>query len=101
MFAWVIGHQAGKLASAISIPSGVQIPPGMEIKIGDKEAPKVGYAICVPDHCEALLPLDDTMIKSLSAVPTTEVTVRAVNGADANFTVTMKGFAQALADIGK
>ena len=60
MFTWVIGHQDGKLASAISVPSGVQIPPGMEIKIGDKESRKVGYSICVPDHCEALLPLEET-----------------------------------------
>ncbi len=101
IFTWVIGHQNDKLASAISVPSGVQIPPGMEIKIGDKEARKVGYSICVPDHCEALLPLEEAIVKSLSAAPTTEVTIRAVNGAEATFTVNMKGFAQALVDIGK
>ena len=101
VFTWVIGHQNDKLVSAISVPSGVQIPPGMEVKIGDKEARKIGYSICVPDHCEALLPLEDTVVKSLAAAQTTEVTVRAVNGADAKFTVNMKGFAQALADIGK
>lgn len=101
IFTWVIGHQEGKLASAISVPSGVQIPPGMEIKIGDKESRKVGYSICTPDHCEAMLPLEETLVKSLSVAPTTEITIRAVNGADAKFTVNMKGFAQALADIGK
>ncbi|MGO9421152.1 invasion associated locus B family protein [Roseiarcus sp.] len=101
VFTWVMGHQDGKLASAISVPSGIQIPPGMEIKIGDKEARKVGFSICMPDHCEALLPLEDTVVKSLSAAPTTEITVRAVNGADAKFTVNMKGFVQALADLGK
>ena len=101
VFTWVIGHQDGKLVSAISVPSGVQIPPGMEIKIGDKESRKVGYSACMPDHCEALLPLEDTVVKSLSAATTTEVTVRAVNGADAKFTVNMKGFAQALADLAK
>ena len=101
VFTWVIGHQEGKLASAISVPSGVQIPPGMEIQIGDKEVRKVGYSICMPDHCEALLPLEETVIKSLSVAPTTAITIRAVNGAEAKFTVNMKGFAQALADIGK
>ncbi len=101
VFTWVIGHQEGKLASAISVPSGVQIPPGVEIQIGDKEVRKVGYSICMPDHCEALLPLEETVIKSLSVAPTTAITIRAVNGAEAKFTVNMKGFAQALADIGK
>jgi invasion protein IalB len=101
VFTWLVGHQEGKLASAISVPTGVQIPPGMEIKIGDKEAVKIGYSICAPDHCEAMLPLEETAIKSLSASPTTEVTIRAINGAEAKFTVNMKGFVQALEDIGK
>jgi invasion protein IalB len=101
VFSWVIGHQNDKLASAISVPSGVQIPPGMQIKIGEKEARKIGYSICMPNHCEALLPLEETVVKSLTAASTTEVTIRQVNGADAKFTVNMKGFGQALADIGK
>jgi invasion protein IalB len=101
VFTWVIGHQEGKLMSAISVPTGVQIPVGMAIKIGDKEERKLGYSICMPDHCEALLPLEESAVKSLGAATTTEVTVRAVNGADVKFTVNMKGFAQALADLGK
>jgi invasion protein IalB len=101
VFTWVIGRQEGKLASAISVPPGVQIPPGVEIQIGDKEVRKIGYSICMPDHCEALLPLEETVVKSLSAAATTAITVHAVNGAEAKFTVNMKGFAQALADIGK
>ena len=87
--------------SAISVPSGVQIPPGVEVKIGDKETRKLGFSICQPDHCEALLPLEESVVKSLVAAPTTEVSVHAVNGAVAKFTVNMKGFAQAVADLGK
>ena len=98
VFTWVIGRQEGKLMSAISVPSGVQIPPGMEVKIGDKETRKLGYSICQPDHCEALLPLEESVVKSLAAAPTTEISIHAVNGAVAKFTVNMKGFAQALAD---
>ena len=101
VFTWVLGHQDTKLMSAISVPTGVQIPAGLELKIGDKEARKLGYSVCVPDHCEALLPLEDTIVKSLSAAPTTEITIRAVNGSDLKFSVNMKGFAQALADITK
>ncbi len=101
IFVWALGHQDGKLVSSISVPSGVQIPPGVEIKIGDKEARKVNFATCVPAQCQALLPLEETLVKSLSGVQTTDVTVRAVNGNDIKFTVNMKGFAQALADLGK
>ena len=101
VFTWVIGRQDGKLVSALSMPSGVLIPPGVQIKIGDKETRKLGYSLCQPDHCEALLPLDDQMVKSLDAATTTEVTIYAVNGAGAKFTVNMKRFTQALADLGK
>ena len=98
---WVLDREGGRLMSAISVPSGLQIPPGMEVRIGDKDTRKLLFSICQPDHCEALLPLDEPMVKSLSAAPTTEVSVRAVNGAVAKFTVNMKGFAQAVADLGK
>ena len=101
VFTWVLGRQDGKLMSAISVPSGLQIPPGMEVKIGDKEPRKLGFTICQPDHCEALLPLEDSVVKSLAGAATTEISVRAVNGAVVKFTVNMKGFTQALADLGK
>ncbi len=101
VFTWVIGHQEGRLVSALSMPSGVLIPPGVQIKIGDKETRKLGYSLCQPDHCEALLPLDDQTVKSLDAAATTEVTISAVNGAGAKFTVNMKGVTQAVADLGK
>jgi invasion protein IalB len=101
MFAWVIGHQDGKVASVFSVPSGVLIAPGVEVKIGDKETRKLGYSLCQPDHCEAILPLEEPMVKSLSAAPTVEVTISAVNGSEVKFTVNMKGFTQALADLGK
>ena len=101
VFTWVIGRQEGKLVSAISVPTGVQIPPGMEVKVGEKEPRKLAYSICQPDHCEAVLPLEEPALKSLSAAPTTEITIHAVNGAAAKFTVNMKGFVQAMADLGK
>jgi invasion protein IalB len=101
VFSWVLGRQDGKLASVFSVPSGVLIQPGLEVKIGDKETRKLVYSLCQPDHCESVLPLDDAMVKGLSAAPTTEVTIYLVNGASAKFTVNMKGFSQALVDLGK
>jgi len=101
VFSWVLGHQDGKLESVLSVPSGVLIQPGLEVKIGEKETRKLVYSLCQPDHCESVLPLDEMMVKGLSAASTTEVTIFAVNGSTAKFTVNMKGFAQAIADLGK
>jgi invasion protein IalB len=36
-FSWVLGHQDGKLESVFSVPSGVLIQPGVEVKISEKE----------------------------------------------------------------
>jgi invasion protein IalB len=101
VFTWVIGRQDGKLISAIAVPSGVQIPPGVELKIGDKETRKLNFSMCQLDHCEAVLPLEEMAMKSLSAATTSEITIRTVNGTEAKFTVNMKGFSQAVADLGK
>jgi invasion protein IalB len=101
IFTWVIGRQDEKLISALAMPSGDLIPPGVELKIGDKETRKLGYSLCQPDHCEALLPPEDPLVKSLDAAATAEVTVYSVDGAGVKFTVNMKGFTQALADLGK
>jgi invasion protein IalB len=101
VFSWVLGRQDGKLESVFSVPPGVLIPPGVEVKIGEKETRKLVYSLCQPDHCESVFPLDDVMVKSLSAASTTEVTIFLVNGAAAKFTVNMKGFTQAIADLGK
>jgi len=101
VFSWVLGRQDGKPASVLSVPSGVLIQPGVEVQIGDKETRKLVYSLCQPDHCESVLPLDEVMMKALSAAATTDVTISLVNGAAAKFTVNMKGFAQAIADLGK
>ncbi len=60
-------RQDGKLESVFSVPSGVLVQPGVEVKIGDKETRKLVYSLCQPDHCESVLPLDDVMVKGLSA----------------------------------
>jgi invasion protein IalB len=101
VFSWVLGRQDGKLESVFSVPSGVLIQSGVEVKIVEKETRKLVYSLCQPDHCESVLPLDDLMVKSLSFASATEVTIYAVNGTSAKFTVNMKGFTQALADLGK
>jgi invasion protein IalB len=101
VFSWVLGRQDGKLESVFSVLSGVLIQPGVEVKIGEKETRKLVYSLCQPDHCESVLPLDEVMVKGLSAASTAEVSIYLVNGATAKFTINMKGFSQALADLGK
>lgn len=101
VFTWIIGSQNGKLLSVLSMPAGVLIEPGVQISIGGKEVKKVGYSLCQPDHCEAVIPMDEAIIKDLSGAEITDVSVNAVNGNSVKFTVNMKGFKEALADVRK
>ena len=101
VFTWLMGVQDGKPISVLSMPSGVLIGPGVQVKIGAGEARKFNYALCQPDHCEAIVPLDEDIVKELKAAPTTEISVEAVGGSTVKFTANMKGFDQALAEVTK
>ncbi len=101
VFTWIMALQDGKPISILTMPSGVQIPPGAQLKAGDKDPRKAAFSICQPDHCEATLLMDEMLIKDLKAAATTEVSVVAANGNAVRFTVNMKGFAAAVADLGK
>lgn len=101
VFTWLIGNQDGKPISVLSMPPGVLIGPGVQISVGGKEVKKVSYSLCQTDHCEAVVPMDDAVIKDLSGAETSDVSVYAANGNGVKFTVNLKGFKQAIADIGK
>jgi invasion protein IalB len=101
VFTWLIGVQDGKAISMISVPPGIMIDPGVAVKIGAIEVSKYSYALCQPDYCVAIVPLDDAIVKQLTTAPTAEVSVVAVNGSTVKFTVNLYGFGQALAELTK
>lgn len=101
VFTWVIGQRDGKLLSALNVPTGVQIAPGVEVKTGAKDAKKHGFANCQPAQCEVVIPMDDAFIKDASASPTTDVSVVAIDGRTVKFSVNMKGFDKAVAELRK
>jgi invasion protein IalB len=101
VFTWLIGNSAGKLAAVLSMPPGVMIAPGVQLKIGDREAKTLPYTACLPDHCEAAVPMDEDTVKALSGAATAEVSVAATNGNTVAFKLNLKGFDQALADVRK
>jgi invasion protein IalB len=101
VFTWLMGIQDGKALSVVSIPPGILISPGVVIKVGAKEGVKFSYSLCQPDHCEAIVPLDEALQKELASSPTAEVSVVAVTGSTVKFTVNLAGFEQALAEVTK
>ena len=101
VFAWVVAMQDTKPTSVISVPSGVLIAPGVQMKIDDKEPKSFAFVACQPDHCESFIPLDEATVKTLVAATTAEFTVTASNGNTAKFTANVKGFEEALGLVKK
>ena len=51
----------------ITVPTGRMVPPGLMVKIGDKEARKIPYSFCTPRICAAELKLEDDLVADLKA----------------------------------
>lgn len=101
IFTWIIASQNNKPVSVLSMPTGVVIGPGIEVKIGAGSVTKYGYSLCAPDHCEAVIPMDVTVTREMKRAETTEATIVGLRGQGVKFTVNMKGFDQALAAVMK
>jgi invasion protein IalB len=101
VLAWIIGlNKEGVPTTVIRFPPGVSVAPGIELKFADKSR-KIPIATCEPSYCEATAPMDDAFIKDASAIVQAEAVVQASDGRAVNFTINMKGFAQALALVRK
>jgi invasion protein IalB len=101
VFTWIIGHQNSELVSVLSMPTGVKIGPGVEVKFGNQTARKYGYSLCAPNRCEAIIPMDATVVTEMKRAATTQVTIVGMSGQNAQFKVDMKGFERALAAVEK
>ena len=101
VFTWIVALQDGKPTSVVSAPSGVLIGPGVQMKVGDKDAKSYPFTLCQPDHCEAVIPLDEASIKALLAASSADFFVVAVNGASVKFSAALKGFDEAWPMIAK
>lgn len=100
VFAWIMGlNKDGVLATALRFLPGVQIAPGVELKFADKTPRKVPITSCEPGHCEASINMDDGFIREASALVQAEAVITATDGRQVNFTINMKGFAQAVAAV--
>lgn len=102
VFSWVIGLSSkdGAPTTVLRFLPGVMIAPGVELKFADKTR-KVPITSCEPSYCEATLAMDDAFVKDASAIVQGEAVIQASQGNQVNFTINMKGFAQALAAVRK
>lgn len=99
---WGVGYnKTGALVSVIRFPSGVQIPPGVVLRIPDKSSRKLPITVCEPTQCTAAAAMDDAFVQEVLVAPQVEAVVRSSDGREVTFKLEMKGFPQALAIVRK
>lgn len=97
---WAVGKdQSDKLTSVIQTPTGVQIEPGVGLKIGNGADRKLAYATCSPRQCDATLPADAAFVKEVTAGIEATATITLVDGRTAEFKFPLKGSAAALKQV--
>lgn len=102
LMAWLVGRDnRGALRTVIQTPTGVQIPKGLELKLGKATKRTLPFTACEPQRCEASVAIDEGMIKDATAASEVTATIYAVDGRAINFNLMIKGIDQVFAAIGK
>lgn len=94
---WLVAKDANnKLASAMQTPTGIQLANGVSLKLGAAAARKLAYVNCMPNHCEAVAPLDAAFLKEINAATEASATITLVDGRTAEFKFPLKGATEAI-----
>jgi invasion protein IalB len=97
---WRVQILADKSAlSAIVIPAGVTLPPGLTLGLSQEQPTNVPFRACSAQHCEVRFSMEPKLLESVSQ--RTDVSVKFVNqaGALVEFNVPMEGFLEAVNSI--
>jgi invasion protein IalB len=103
---WVIAHNdEGALLSLLQTPQidvGVLIAKGVALKIGDGKPHQFSYVMCNPQHCEATMPMDETVIREMiaGANGSAAITFWKTDGADVTINIqSIKGIDKAITAV--
>ena len=102
VFAWTIAVDNSKqMVTIMQTPTGVNIPPGVELRVGKAPPHKVPFASCDAGRCVATLPMDTALLKEMTTVPSAEAIIQGVQGNNVQFNIQMKGFDKAYAVLAR
>jgi invasion protein IalB len=98
VFAWTIAVDNSKqMVTIMQTPTGVIIPPGVELRVGKIPPHKIPFASCDTGRCVATLPMDANLLREMTTVPTAEAIIQGSQGNTLQFNIQMKGFDKAYA----
>jgi invasion protein IalB len=102
VFAWSIAVDNSKqMVTIMQTPTGVNIPPGVELRVGKVPPRKIPFASCDTGRCLATLPMDAALLREMAAVPSAEAIIQGSQGNTVQFNIQMKGFDKAYAVLSR
>jgi invasion protein IalB len=102
VFAWTIAIDNSKqMVTIMQTPTGVNIPPGVELKVGKVPPRKIPFASCDAGRCVATLPMDAALLREMTTVPSAEAVIQGSQGNTVQFNIQMKGFDKAYAVLSR
>jgi invasion protein IalB len=84
---------------ALTIPLGINLPPGVGFQIDDAQANTLPIETCVADGCHIVMTIDQGGRDSLVKSKLIKVSYQLVNGQKVTLPIELNGFGDALAQL--
>jgi invasion protein IalB len=102
VLSWMVAVEANKqMVTIMQTPTGVSIPPGVELRIGKLPPQRIPFASCDNGRCVATMPMDGALLHEMTVVPTAEAVIQGSQGNAVQFNIQLKGFDRAFAVLSK
>jgi invasion protein IalB len=102
VFTWTVAMDEHKqLVAVLQTPTGVVIPPGVELRVGKLPPQKIPFASCDSGRCIATATVDANLVREMATSPTAEAIVQGSQGNTVQFNIQMKGFDRAYAVLSR
>ena len=83
----------------ITLPLGVTLPQGIELKVDDTVISKAPYVTCTPNGCQAHMPLDDALLQSMKSGQQGKVVFANARGQAVPVAFSLSGFTAGFARV--
>jgi invasion protein IalB len=99
-FLWTIGRNAAGAPTAVfTTPTGINLLNGLDLQIGKGKPRKLAFAACDANSCEAVMPLDESVLRDARASEEASATITMKDGRTVRFSIINKGFEKAFAAV--
>lgn len=97
----VIGYPPGEseLVALMSLPLGIRLPPGGQLRVEDREPVSFPIQICIDSGCRADVALDEETVSAMRSGMEAAVVIADPQGRGVALPISLRGFSAALDEL--